>query len=71
MEHKNAVLVGLEEMKQYDSVGKGVIYSVNGVDYTTDQMIVEVKNNTEVGREFTQMVYNMIISYLGKFNPEY
>lgn len=32
MEHKNAVLVGLEEMKKYDGCGNGIVYSVNGVD---------------------------------------
>ena len=71
MEHRNAVLVGLEEMKKYDGCGNGIVYSINGVDYTTDEMIEAVKNETDVGREFSQMVYNSIISYMGKFNPEH
>jgi hypothetical protein len=69
MEHKNAVLVGLEQMRDYDGRGNGLIYSINEVDYTTDQMIEEVKNDTEVGRDFSKMVYNMILSFMGKFNP--
>ena len=68
MEHKNAVLQGLENMKAYDGVGNGIVYFVNGVHYTTDQMIEEIESETEVGREFSQGVYDTIISYLGKFN---
>jgi hypothetical protein len=68
MNHKNAVLQGLENMKVYDGIGNGIVYSVNGVHYTTDQMIEEIENETEVGKEFSQSVYDTIISYLGKFN---
>lgn len=68
MEHKNAVLQGLEDMRIYDGIGSGIVYSVNGVDYTTDQMIEEIKNDTGVGKEFSQSVYDSIISYLGKFS---
>lgn len=68
MNHKNAVLQGLENMKEYDGHGMGLQYSVNGTDYTTDQMIEEIKNDTEVGRDFSQSVYDIIISYLGKFS---
>lgn len=68
MEHKNAVLQGLENMRKYDDIGSGIVYSVNGMDYTTDQMIIEIKNKTEVGCQFAQSVYDNIISYLGKFS---
>lgn len=70
MEHKNAVLQGLENMRVYDSIGDGIVYSINGVQYTTDQMIEEIKDNTEVGKEFSQSVYDTIISYLGKFSQK-
>lgn len=68
MEHNNAVLQGLEEMKKYDGIGSGIIYTVDGVDYTTDQMILEIKNETNVGKKFAQEIYNNIISYMSKFS---
>lgn len=68
MQHTNAVLQGLVDMKVYDGHGNGLQYSVNGVDYTTDQIIEEIKNDTEVGKKFSQMVYDIIISYMGKFS---
>lgn len=68
MEHNNAVLHGLQDMKVFDGIGNGIIYSVAGNDYTTDQMIEEIKNDTDVGREFSQMIYNTIISYMSKFS---
>lgn len=68
--HKNAVLQGLENMREYDGHGNGLLYSVNGVDYTTDQMIEGIKNDTEVGREFSQNVYDLTILYLGKFSQD-
>ena len=67
MQHKNAVLKGLQDMRAYDNIGSGIVYSVNGTSYTTDQMIEEIKNDTEVGKKFSQDIYNTIISYLGKF----
>ena len=70
MEHKNAVLQGLKDMRVYDGIGDGVVYSVNGTNYTTDQMIQEIENDTEVGKAFSQSVYNTIISYLGKFSQK-
>lgn len=68
MEHKNAVLQGLENMRVYDGHGNGIQYSVNGVDYTLDQIIEEVKNGTPVGNQFSQSIYDAILSYLGKFS---
>lgn len=70
MEHKNAVLQGLENMRNYDGIGNGLVYGVHDKEYTTDQMIEEIKNDTEVGREFSQRVYDTIISYLGKFSQK-
>ena len=67
MTHKNAVLQGLENMRVYDGVGDGIVYSVEGINYTTDQMIEEVKNETKVGNQFSQSIYDTILSYLGKF----
>lgn len=68
MTHKNAVLKGLENMRVYDGVGNGIGYSVNGVNYALDQMIEEVKNETEIENQFSQSVYDTIVSYLGKFS---
>lgn len=68
MQHKNAVLQGLQDMRAYDCIGNGVVYVVNNVGYTTDQMIMEIEKETEVGVEFCQQIYNNIISYMGKFS---
>ncbi len=68
MNNKNAVLQGLEDMRKYDGHGNGMQYSVNGTNYTTDQMIEEIKNDTEVGKEFSQSIYDTIVSYMGKFS---
>lgn len=68
MEHKNAVLQGLLNMKVYDGIGNGIVYSVDGVNYTTDQMIAEVQNETAIGNKFSQSVYDAIVSYFGKFS---
>ena len=65
--HKNAILQGLEDMRDYDGHGHGLVYSIDDVDYTTDQMIEEIKNETPVGIKFAQSIYNNIISYMGKF----
>jgi tartrate dehydratase beta subunit/fumarate hydratase class I family protein len=70
MKHKNAVLRGLENMRKYDGIGDGVVYSVDGTTYTTDQMIEEIKSETEVGKKFSQSVYDTIISYMGKFTQK-
>ena len=68
MEHKNAVLQGLENMRIYDGIGNRIVYSVNGVNYSLDRMIEEIKNETEIGNTFSQSIYNTILSYLGKFS---
>lgn len=57
-------------MKDYDGIGNGLVYEVHNKEYATDQMIEEIKNDTEVGREFAQRVYDTIISYLGKFSQK-
>lgn len=68
MKHKNAVLKGLENMKEYDQCGTGIIYKINNQKYTVDEMITEIENETEVGIAFSQEVYNMVLTYLGKFS---
>ena len=67
MTNKNAVLQGLEDMRVYDGHGCGLVYSIDDIDYTTDRMIEEIKNETPVGIKFAQSIYDNIISYMGKF----
>lgn len=67
MDHKNAVLQGLENMREFDCRGNGLQYAVDGVDYTVDQMIEEIKNNTEIGNKFSQNIYDLTLTYMGKF----
>ena len=68
MDNKNAVLQGLENMREFDGHGDGLQYSVDGVYYTGDQMIDEVKNNTVIGNKFSQSVYDLTLTYMGKFS---
>ena len=72
LNHKNAVLQGLHNMREYDCIGNGIVYVVSTlggtqVGYTTDQMIREIERGTEVGNTFSQSIYDTIISYMGKF----
>ena len=72
MQHKNAVLQGLQNMREYDCIGNGIVYVVSTmggtqVGYTTDEMIREIEHDTDIGIEFCQQIYDTIISYMGKF----
>jgi len=67
MKHENAVLQGLENMRVHDGHGGGLLYSINETNYSTDEIILEIKNDTPVGNEFLQNVYDTILSYMGKF----
>jgi len=44
MNHKNAGLQGLENMRVHDGHGGGLQYSVNEVNYSTDEIIIVVTN---------------------------
>lgn len=70
MNNKNAVLQGLENMRQYDECGDKIQYSFKGCDYTVDEMIKEIANDTEVGISFSQDIYDMVILYMGKFSQD-
>jgi len=67
LNNKNAVLLGLERMKQYDGHGNGVQYVHDNVEYTVNQMIEEINKGSIVGKEFVTNVYEMILTYMGKF----
>ena len=70
MTHENAVLKGLEAMREYDRHGGGVSYSQDGKDYTVDEMIEEIREETEIGKRFSENVYEMILTYMGKFSQD-
>lgn len=70
MTHENAVLIGLQNMREFDGHGDGLQYSSNGVDYSVDQMIEEIRNNTDAGSEFSQNIYDLILIYMGKFSQD-
>lgn len=65
--HKSAVLQGLDNMKEYDGYGGGIVYSVGDIDYSLDQIKKEVELGTDVGEKFSQEIYDTIVSYMGKF----
>lgn len=70
MTHENAVLIGLEEMKKYDGHGEGLQYTADGVNYSVNQMIEEIRNDTDVGKSFSQNVYDIVLTYMGKFSQD-
>ena len=67
LNNKNAVLIGLERMKQYDGHGNSVQYVHDNVEYTVNQMIEEINKGSIVGKEFVTNVYEMTLTYMGKF----
>ena len=70
MDHKNAVLIGLEKMLEYDGHGDGLAFDRNGVTKTVSEMIDEIKNDTELGRDFSINVYATILAYFSKFSQD-
>ena len=65
--HKNAVLQGLENMREFDGHGGGIQYIEEGNNFTVDQMIYEIKVGSKVGNKFLMSVYDIILTYLAKF----
>ena len=57
-------------MRVYDGFGSGIQYMEGSKSYTLDQMIIEVKNRTPVGRRFEQQVYDLTLTYMGKFTQK-
>lgn len=70
MNHENAVLRGLEAMREYDGHGDGLSYSLDGRDYTVDEMIEEIRAGSEAGNRFCLNVYELILTYMGKFSQD-
>lgn len=67
---KEPVLYSLEKMLEECSESKdSYFYIYNGEKIKASQMIIELENNTEIGKKFRDEVYQTIISYLMKFNP--
>lgn len=72
--HKNAVLQGLENMREFDGHGGGIQYTEDDNNYTVDQMIYEIKVGSSVGNKFLMSVYDIILTYMAKFTqnePDY
>lgn len=63
MQHKNAVLKGLENLKENEITGT---YKFNGRIFSIDEMMEEVKNETTTGLAFSQEIYDMVISFFTK-----
>lgn len=68
--HENAVLEGLKRMREYDKHGDGLCYEVDGVNYTTDEIIKELENGSDIGRKYSDNVYDMVLTYMGKFSQD-
>lgn len=60
MQHKNAVLKGLENLKENEITGT---YEFNERIFSIDEMMEEVKNETATGLAFSQEIYDMVISF--------
>lgn len=62
------VLASLESLnKRYKNLGNSYIIC-NGEKINSEQLIKELKNNTEIGISFRNQVYETIISYFMKFD---
>ena len=58
----------IKELKEeYHSTGE---FTVNGITYSMEQMMEELKNNTEIGLEYRRNVNKMILTYMMKFGGE-
>ena len=61
--HKTAVLKGL---KNIEKKGEKRTYNYNGKKYFIEEMITEIRNDTEAGCAFLDTVYDKIIYFLGE-----
>ena len=58
----------IKELKEeYQSTGE---FTVNGITYSMEQMMEELKNNTEIGLEYRRNVNKMILTYMMKFGGD-
>jgi len=70
LDHKNTVLQGLENMREFDTHSDGLQYAVDGKDYSVNEIITEIKTDSIVGNKFSQNIYDTVITYLGKFSQD-
>ena len=58
----------IKELKEeYHSTGE---FTVTGITYSMEQMMEELKNNTEIGLEYRRNVNKMILTYMMKFGGD-
>lgn len=64
----DAVIISLEDLKEeYNSTGE---FLVNNQRYPIENMIAELKKGTDVGNEFRNAVFKMVLTYLMKFGGD-
>ena len=64
----DVLLDSLKELKEeYHSTGD---FIVNGSIYSIDQMMKELRNNTEIGLEYRKNVNKNILTYMLKFGGD-
>ena len=64
----NVLLDSIKELKEeYHSTGE---FIVKGTTYSMEQMMEELKNNTEIGLEYRRNVNKMILTYMMKFGGD-
>ena len=61
--HKKPILKGLKNLEEK---GEKRTYSYNGKKYFTEEIITEIRNDTEAGCAFLNTVYDKIIYFLGE-----
>lgn len=68
IEDLDAVIISLEDLKEeYNSIGE---FQVNEQNYSIEDMIAELKLGTEIGNEFRNSVFKMVLTYLMKFGGD-
>jgi hypothetical protein len=64
----DAVIMSLEDLKEeYHSCGD---FLVNNELYSIDDIIIELKNGTELGEKFRKNVLKMVLTYMMKFGGD-
>lgn len=68
VEELDAVIVSLEDLKEeYHSDGQ---FLVDGRLYTIEELVSEVKKNTDIGEKFRKSILENIITYMMKFGGD-
>ena len=61
----DAVFAGMEAL--YSTYGGHGVFNISNKEYTTRQLINELRSGSDVGNEFRKEICEMVLTYLMKF----